>query len=506
MELMNQLTYAAGELFTLGVFWAIFLGVLCGLIAGALPGIGGAAALAILFPLTYAMTVNQGMLFMLGVYTGAEYGGAIPAILICVPGTGAAVATTLDGYPLAQKGYPRKALTIALAASVFGSFLGAFIFALCSPLLTTVGLKFGPVEMFAVGVFGVSVISSVVGKSVAKGFFAAAIGIFLSTVGPSDFAGYRFTYGLMTLADGFPLVIMFMGFFALVEALKTIVQSCGTETAKEAGAVRQKDDFLKVREFFGMYKSILRCSTIGVIIGILPGMGSGVASFLAYAEERRWSKQPDAFGTGVPEGIVASEAANNSMVAGSIVPALTLGVPGSPAAALIMGFLIMKGVTPGPMLFQDSPWLLFFLFIGLMIITGVLFIMGYAGLKPFSLIANIPLTIIGPATCLLIFTGVYSYQGQISDLSLVLLIGVVAYLFERLRIPTVPLVLAFIMGPIMEYYFNQAILIYRGDMGAFFSSPIFVVIILLSLLSAGFGLFRELRAGKKSVTESPDNS
>ena len=498
MEIMNDLAYAAAELFTFGSIWGICLGVLCGLIAGALPGIGGAAALAILFPLTYTMTVNQGVLFMLGVYTGAEYGGAIPAILICVPGTGAAVATTLDGYPLAQKGYPRKALTIALAASVFGSFFGAVTFALCSPLLTTVGLKFGPVEMFAVGVFGVSVISSVVGKSVAKGFFAAAIGIFLSTVGPSDFAGYRFTYGLMTLADGFPLVIMFMGFFALVEAFKTLIQSQGPNAAKEAGAIRREDDFLRVREFFGMYKSILRNSVIGVIVGILPGMGSGVASFLAYAEERRWSKRPEDFGTGVPEGIVASETANNSMVAGSIVPALTLGVPGSPAAALIMGFMIMKGVTPGPMLFQDAPWLLFFLFIGLMLISVVLFCMGYAGLRPFSLIANIPLSIIGPATCLLIFTGVFSYQNQISDLALVLLLGVAAYLFERLGIPTVPLVLAFIMGPIMEYYFNQAVLIHRGNTAVFFTSPIFVGIILLSLLSAAFGLYRELRAGKKA--------
>jgi len=495
-EILNNFGLAVQSLSSMSTLMTMLLGVFSGLIAGALPGIGGAASLAILFPITYNMSLSLSILFLLAVYTAAEYGGSISAILIRTPGTGAAAATVLDGYPLSQKGFTRKALTISLIAGVSGGFISTFIFMCSAPTLAWIGLQFGPSEMFALGVFGLSIVCGLVGKSVVKGFMAAAIGALLSTVGPSHFSGYRYTFDQSFLMDGIPMVVAFIGFFAVSEALKMLI-----DKTQEDRQVEQKDsikiDFLKFKELKRLYKSIVRGGLIGTFIGIIPGAGAGIASFIAYNEEKRWSKTPEAFGTGIEEGVAAPEASNNAVVGGCLVPTLALGIPGSAAAALIMGLLIMKGITPGPLLFRENIDLVYLIFVGLLVINLLLLGVGYLGLNVFSLVAKVPQRILGPIIIVIVLTGIYSYQTNPYHPAMAFVLGVVGYILEKVKVPIVPLVLAYIMGPIMEYNFIHALMISRGDLSVIVKSPICVVILALALFSAVFGYIREQRGLKR---------
>ena len=487
---------ALQSLSSISTLMIMILGVFSGLIAGALPGIGGAAALAILFPITYDMPLSLSILFLLAVYTAAEYGGSISAILIRTPGTGAAAATVLDGYPLSQKGFTRKALTISLASGVSGGFISTFIFMCSAPTLAWIGLQFGPIEMFALGVFGLSIVCGLVGKSVVKGFMAAAIGAFLSTVGPSHFSGYRYTFDQPFLMDGIPMVVAFIGFFAVSEALKMLIDKKQEDPLQAEQKDSIKTDFLTFKELKRLYKSIVRGGLIGTFIGIIPGAGAGIASFIAYNEEKRWSKTPEAFGKGIEEGVAAPEASNNAVVGGCLVPTLALGIPGSAAAALIMGLLIMKGITPGPLLFRENVDLVYLIFIGLLIINLFLLGVGYLGLNVFSLVAKVPQRVLGPIIIVIVLTGIYSYQTNPYHPAMAFILGVLGYIFEKVKIPIVPLVLAYIMGPIMEYNFIHALMISRGDLSVIVKSPICVVILALALFSAVFGYIREQRGLK----------
>lgn len=483
-------------IYSLSTWMILLLGVFCGLIAGALPGIGGAAALAIMFPITYDMSLESSILFLLAVYTSVEYGGSITAILIRTPGTGAAAATVLDGYPLAQKGFPRKALTISLIASVAGGIISTLIFMFSAPTLAWIGLQFGPIEMFAVGLFGISIVCGIVGKNVVKGFLAAAIGALLSTVGPSHFSGYRYTFDQSFLMDGFPMVVAFIGFFAVSEVFKMLIDET-QEDSKLQNKDFSKTDFFKFKDLKRLYKSIVRGSIIGTFIGIIPGAGAGVASFLAYYEEKRWSKTPELFGTGIEEGVAGPEAANNAVVGGSLVPTLALGIPGSTAAALIMGLFIMKGITPGPLLFREHIGLIYLIFFGMLIINILLLGVGYLGLNVFSQVAKVPQRVLGPIIIVVVLTGIYSYQTNPYHPVMAFVLGLAGYLLEKVKIPMVPLVLAFIMAPIMEYNFIHALMISRGDLSVIIKSPIGLAILTLSLFSAVFGYIREQRGLKQ---------
>jgi putative tricarboxylic transport membrane protein len=481
---------AIGQLFDLYTLAVLAFGVAVGIFLGILPGIGGTAALAIVFPLTYGMSAEDGILFLVAVYSAAEYGGSVPAILINTPGTGASAATVLDGYPLCQKGYPRKALMISLTSGVVGGVISTIVFILFAPLLTWVGLQFGPIEMFAVGAFGLSIICTAVGKSVVKGYLSAAIGAFIAAIGPSQFSGYRFTMDMAFLMDGIPLTVVFIGFFAVPQCIKMLTGDTKQKSAEEMAKSAQNDTF-SLREALGLWKSMLRGSILGSFIGVIPGAGAGVANFLSYNEEKRWSKDPDAFGTGVPEGIAGPEAANNAVVAGCLVPTLTLGIPGSSAAALIMGLLIMKGLNPGPMLFQEQGSLMIAIFLGLLITNLMLWVMGWGGTKIFYLVTKVPQRLLGPFIIILVLTGTYAYQGNMDHPIMTMALGLFGFFLVRWGIPILPLVLAYIMAPIMEYNLIRALMISRGDLAILYNSPIAMVILALTILSVLYGIKRE---------------
>jgi putative tricarboxylic transport membrane protein len=487
---------AFNTLLNLNTLFIMSLGVVFGIFLGILPGIGATAALAILFPLTYKMSIGDGIIFLLAVYSAAEYGGSIPAILIRTPGTGSAAATVLDGYPLCKKGYPRKTLMISLTGGVFGGVFSTIIFILFAPFLAWAGLRFGPFEMFAVGVFGLSIICGLVGKSVIKGYLSAAIGLLMATVGEAHFSGYRFTFGQEFLLDGFPLLVVFIGFFAVPQAISMLVDESSGEGEKfeiKGG----RGDVLSFKEARGLLKTNLRGAAIGTLIGIIPGTGAAIASFIAYNEEKRWSKRPKEFGTGVEEGVAAPETANNAVVAGAMVPTLTLGIPGSSAAALIMGLLIMKGIHPGPLFFSEQKSMVILIFTALLVMNLLLLLIGYGGLNIFSHVAKVPERVLGPLVMVLVLTGTYAYELEPYHPAMALGLGVFGYLMEKFGITTVPLVIAFIMGPIMEYNLFQALMISQGDISILYRSPLASFILFLALLSAAYGIFREKKAKVK---------
>jgi putative tricarboxylic transport membrane protein len=471
----------------------ILFGVIVGIIMGVLPGFGAAQALALMFPFTFGMDVATATLFMIAIYASAEYGGSIPAILIRTPGTSSSAMTVLEGYPMAQKGLAARALRLSLYSGVIGGFASSLIFIFFSTSLAWVGLKFGPGEMFAVGIFGLSIIGSFLGGSPTKGFLAAGLGLLLSTVGSSGFSGLRFTFNQPYLLDGLPLVIVIVAFFAMPEAFQLLVERRRETKAGEVTVVTGRDErqHVGVRDLIRLAPSLLRGCLVGAGNGTLPGHGATIGSVLAYNFEKRFSKHPEKFGTGVEEGIVAVEAANNATVAGALIPSLALGIPGSGAIAILLGLLVGKGVVPGPLLFAERPDYIMIVFSGLIVCNAVLFIVGLLGVRIFAPIAAIPPSILGPFVLLIILVGAYSYQSEMADVLVVLVLGAIAYFLEKLEFPMVPIVLAFVTGPIIERNLARGLAIHNGDVSFLFEEPLTLTILVLAVAMAVLGFRRE---------------
>lgn len=465
----------------------MFFGVVYGIVLGILPGFGSAQALALAFPFTYGMSTTGAVLFFVAIYSAAEYGGSIPAILIRTPGTPSSAVTVLDGYAMAQKGLPNRALQISLGCGVIGGIVSTIIFILAGAALSWIGLLFGPSQMFAVGVFGLSIIGGFLGKSAAKGFLATGIGLLLSTIGSSGFGGMRFTFNQAWLLDGIPLIVLIIGLLAVPEALHLIVDE--RKLVREridtaTGAAAAKKDRMTFGDWRRLVPTILRGSLIGTLVGVQPGAGGTVASILAYNEEKRFSKNPELFGTGLDEGVAAPETANNAVVAGALVPTLTFGIPGSGASAILLGIMTTKGVVPGPSLFSQHGSFVMAVFFGLIVCNLIMLAVGLAGAKAWGQVTRIPPRVLGPFIMLLVVVGAYSYQTEGAHVIMTLVLGVIGYYFEKVEIPVVPIVLAFIMGSIIEQNLNRALTIDAGDVTAVLSQPITVVILLLSAATA----------------------
>lgn len=496
--IFGQIQGAVGTLASPTLLMIMLAGVGIGIVLGVMPGFGSSQALALLFPLTFAMSVDQAILFFLGVYSAVEYGSSIPAILIRTPGTGASAVTVLDGYAMARQGMPRKALRISLYSGVIGGVTSTLIFIVAGTSLGYVALMFGPSELFAVGVFGLSVVASFFGRDAARGFLAAGLGLLLATVGSSGFGGLRFDFGQAYLIDGIPLVVVIIAFLAGPETFRLLVDNRRTidpEKPEKAADERARNR-ITPDEIKRLVPTWIRGSLLGTAAGAIPGAGASVGALLAYNEERRWSKRPDKFGTGIPEGIAAPEVANNAVVAGTLVPSLSLGIPGSGGAAILLGVLISKGVAPGPSLFRHEGTFIMTVFIGLLVINLCLLIVGLFGTRLFSLVAKVPLRLLGPFVLLLIVMGSYAYANYTAHVVMVLVLGAIAYLFEKINIPVVPIVLAFIMGPIIEQNLNRAMTITGGDMQAILFRPITATILVLALVTAIYSVISMVRAAK----------
>ncbi|HUF82754.1 MAG TPA: tripartite tricarboxylate transporter permease [Burkholderiales bacterium] len=501
--LWGHLHGAVGAMGSPTLLLIMLAGVAIGIILGAMPGFGSSQALALLFPLTFAMSVDQAVLFFLAVYSAVEYGSSIPAILIRTPGSGASAITVLDGYAMARKGLARKALRISLYTGCAGGIISTVIFILAGTTLGHVALMFGPGELFAVGVFGLSIVASFFGGDAARGFLAAGIGLLLATVGSSGFGGLRFTFEQGYLTDGIPLVVIIIAFLAGPEAFRLLVDHRRVVEPRESGAPPDagKDNRISPAEARALIPTVLRSSLIGTAVGIIPGAGASVAAMLAYSEEQRWSKRPREFGTGINEGIAAPECANNAVVAGTLVPSLSLGIPGSGGAAILLGVLISKGVVPGPLLFRDHGTFVMTVFVGLLVVNVMMLVVGLIGNRPFGLVARVPMRILGPFVLLLIVVGTYAYANYAGHVVMVLVLSAIAYHFEKIHIPVVPIVLAFIMGPIIEDNFSRALTISAGDLSAVLLRPITAVILVLALATAVYSVRAMFKAVQLGASE-----
>ncbi|WP_265516831.1 tripartite tricarboxylate transporter permease [Nitratireductor luteus] len=496
MEILSQIGPALGIVFDPVNLFLITLGIILGVAFGVLPGFGGSQALALLFPFSFLMSPETAVMFMLAVYCAAEYGGSIPAILIRTPGTTAAVMTILDGAPMAANGRPRRALTISIAAGVTGGIISTFAFILLSSSLAWVGLKFGPGELFAVGVFGLSIVGSFVGADPLKGFLGATIGLLLATVGDSSFGGTRFVFDQPYLYDGVPLIVMIVAMLAGPEAFRLMARLrdfTPSAAVPDASSNSASGDKLSLTDYIKLMPTMIRGGLIGTVVGAIPGPGPTMAAVLAYNEERRWSKKPQKFGTGVDEGIAAPESSNNAVVAGALVPALALGIPGSGAIAILLGVLISKGITPGPALFSEGGPLVMAVFIGLLMANVILLVVGFFGLRLFVPIARVPAGVLGPFVMALLLIGVYAYDNSFSHVVMLVALGSFAFLLDKFGVSTLPVILGFVMGPIIETNLGRALIIHRGDLWAVVSGPITATLLVISAVAVVWSYIRTVR-------------
>ena len=448
----------------------LVLGIVLGLVIGILPGLGPPIAIALALPFTFYMETVPSMVLLLGIYSAAIYGGSISAIAVGIPGTGAAIATVLDGHNMFKSGRGGEALGFSLVGSIIGGLFSAVCLALIAPLLADLAVQFGPREYLAVSVFGLIVVVRVAGKSLAKGLLAGGLGLFLTTWGLDELNGTeRYTFGTYHLYEGLPLVPFLVGLFAVSEVL------IGAERA--ARKVDFSTESLSVKlpglKALGRMKDvIMRSSIIGTIIGIIPGEGAAVGAFFAYSEAKRRAKDPEKYGTGIPEGIVAPETANNATVGGALVPTLTLGVPGSPAAAVLLGALLIQGLTPGPKLFSEEPDLMYAIFMGLFLINILMMFIGLVTIRFAAQLIRVPTSVIVPTVLLLSFVGIYSVSNSFFNVGVLLGAGILGYVVRKLGYSIAPLSIGFVLGPILENALRQSITIADGSVAEFFNTPI----------------------------------
>jgi putative tricarboxylic transport membrane protein len=475
----------------------IFAGVLIGVIVGALPGLSSPLAIALLLPFTITLEPVSAICMMAALYCAGTFGGSITAILINAPGAPPAVATAFDGYPMAKRGEAGRALGLAAFSSVTGGLLSLVVFIIATPMLAKVALSFRPQEYFALTIFALSMLASISGNSSLRNLIAGGIGVLLSTVGTHLSTGIeRFTFNFYELSEGIEFVPVLIGLFAISELL---VQSQAGDKAVERikSVVVQLPSMADIRKVFG---TVLRSSGIGTFIGILPAEGSTVAAIMGYNEAKRWSKTPELFGTGIPEGIAGPEAANNAATGGAMVPTLALGIPGSGTTALILAALITHGFRPGPYLIQETPEFVYAIF-GAMAVANVAFlVIGLAGAKVFARITLIPRTFLWPMVFGFSMIGAYSLSASFFDVWVMLIAGVLGFLMRRHGFGAAPLVMGLILGGMVEDTLSQSMILLDNEWWRLFESPIvcgFFVMTALSLSWPIVSAWRNRRTERK---------
>ncbi len=468
---------------------AIVLGLICGVFIGCLPGLSPSMAIALATPFTIGLNPITGLSFLLGVYKGGVYGGSISAILIATPGTPEAAATLLDGYPLAKEGKARIALDAALIASVCGDFIGTVLLVLFTPVVASLALKIGPIEMVPLVVLALSVIVFSLGKNKVKGFIAACIGAALTYVGLDPVEGTnRLIFDVYELSDGLSLIPFLVGLFALPEIVFSMIRSRAEHIKKHLAEKNKeleekKEEFALTNESLSLmqglkhWRVIVQSAVIGGLIGALPGLGSTAAAFTCYGLAKRTSKNPEMYGKGSIEGIMACETGNNGTCGPALIPMLTLGIPGSSTAAILYGTLLMHGIVPGPRIFIEHGPIIYAVFIGLIVSAFLLYPIGKFCIKHFSAaLYKIDSGILFGAIFFLCFTGTYAIHHSFFDVMIMLGAGVLAFMMRLFGFPVSPTLIAFILTPILEKNFRQALVLEGGNVMPLFTSPIAAVL------------------------------
>jgi len=493
---MDGISTAWTMLTTTPAIFAAIGGVAWGIIGGALPGISPSIALALLLPFTYGMDPITAIVLLGATYVGAEYGGSIPAILINTPGTNAAAATVVDGYYMHREGRGGEALGISLQSGVIGGLIGLIFLVLFTEPLASVALSFNFPAYFALGVLGLSVIVSLSNGSLIKGLIAATLGLMIATIGTDPLSGVtRFTFGEAELLTGIEYVIVMVGVFAMSELMMTANTPDWGKTDQAQTRIKLPS-FAKWRK---LWKAQGIGSGVGIFEGVMPGAGGSVAAFMSYNEAKRWSSEPEKFGKGSEEGIAAPEAANNAVACTALVPVLSFGIPGSNSAAILMGGMLIHGLTPGPMLFQNEPEFIYGLFGGLFVANISQLFLGILMMTPALWLVNRPKPYLMAAIFALVFSGIYSIHESTYDLYLVLGFGLVGYLLRVFGFPFLPMVLGLVLGYLVEANYRRSLELTAGDHRIFWETPISFWLLTLAAVFVLGSAVRDILLARKAA-------
>ena len=460
---------------------ALSAGGIMGIIVGIIPGIGPMVGMVIILPFTYSLPPNIALSVLLGIFCGGYFGGGIPAILLRTPGVPSSMITSLDGYPLTQQGEAQLALSAAIVGSFSGGIISVILLMLMAPALSKVATSFSSPEYCMIAVFGLVVVLVMNRKQIARGALLTALGLWFSTVGiDSGTLVPRFDFGSVEMQNGLNVALMCLGFFGIGQSLLLLERKVlQTETL---ALTRRALDFSKIFAVMKYKLTLIKSGVIGTMIGLVPGTGSITASFFSYYEAKRSSKNPESFGQGTPEGCLASEAGNNAVPAGAMIPLLTLGIPGDPIAALLLGIFTVNGIFPGPLLLVKEPVLIYTIYFSLILINIVAFVTLALFLRPFATIIRLPSAIIAISVMVISLLGIYAMNLNIFEMGVAISMGVVGYIFLRLEWPIVPWVLGFVLGPIIEQRLRESLSISRGDPMIFVTRPISLGMVVACLL------------------------
>lgn len=477
-----------------------FIGVFVGTLIGVLPGIGALSTISLLLPLTYHLDPTAAVVLLAGVYYGAQYGGSTASILLNLPGTPSSAVACLDGYPMSRQGRAGVALFMTTAASFIGATIGVLLMTLFTPAIADLGLKFGPYEYFAMMLLGLIAASTLASGSPVKGMAMVVLGLLLGMIGTDVQTGQqRFDFGIPELTDGLNLVALAMGVFGVSEVVNSINR---VKRAGEGNRISMRAMWPTRKDWREAALPMLRGSGIGSFFGALPGTGAGIASFMAYATEKRISRTPERFGKGAIEGLASSEAANNAAAQTAFVPTMSLGIPGDAVMALMIGALIIHGIQPGPMMISEQPAMFWGLIASFVIGNLMLVILNIPLIGVWVAILRIPYRVLYPAILVFIALGVYSVNNNSFDIMMVALAGVFGYALSVLRFEVAPLLLGFVLGPLMEEHLRRALLLARGDPMVFVQRPISLGLLVACALIVVWTTVSALRRSARRAAEA----
>ncbi|WP_175410512.1 tripartite tricarboxylate transporter permease [Streptomyces sp. TRM64462] len=496
MDALNGLIDGFGVALTPANLLYVFLGVLMGTVIGMLPGLGPISAISLMIPIAFTMDPVSAIIMLAGVYYGAIFGGSTSSILLNAPGVAGTVATSFDGYPMAKQGKAGKALAIAAIASFTGGTIGVVGLMLVAPSLSAVAVSFGPAEYFALMVLGLTAVVSLSGNNLTKGLISGTVGVMIALIGiDSQTSTQRFTFGTIELFEGVEFLIVALGVFALAEVFVMLMNG-GKGSGKEGTITTLRLNRRELKEISGPTG---RGSLLGFFIGVLPGAGATVASFLSYSFEKRLAKDGDSFGKGAPKGVAAPESANNAAAVGSFVPLLTLGVPGSGTTAVLLGALLVLGVQPGPLMMTDNPDMFWGVVASMYIGNIVLLILNLPLIPLFAKVLKTPQKLLLPLVVVFCVVGVYGQSFSVFDLWLLVGFGVIGFLMRANGFPAAPLILGLILGGLMEKSMRQALLISSGDFSTFVTKPISAALLALAALSMVAPLYGAWRRRRRQA-------
>ena len=502
--MLQHIIPATGLLFTLeNILW-INIGVFVGSVFAAIPGLSVILCVILFLPVTYSMTAIPGMMFLLGIYCAGGYGGSVSAILINTPGTPHAAATMLDGHPLSKQGRTKAALKIALYASTFGGVFSALMLLFLGPQVARVAAQLGTAEYFMVCLFGLTIIAGVSGKSMIKGIISACVGLLLSCVGTDPMTGYdRLTFGIGRLYMGLDLAVCLIGLFALVEILakaelKPDALHLDTKKMEDNGVITKE-------EYKRIVRPVLLSSLIGSLVGIIPGTGASEASWFSYNTAKNMSKHPEEFGHGSVEGIAAAESANNAVTGATLIPLLTLGIPGDGTVAIMLSALMINGLNPGLSLFTTDGDIMYAIMLGLILVNLFMLLQGRFLTRLFAKVVSIPQEILTPIIVIFCFAGAYSVNKNYFDVAVALVFAIIAWVLRKLDMPAVPILLGMVLGNMTETNFRRALLISNGNPSIFFSSIYCIIFLVLIVVAVGTIVRGKLNERKAAQTAGKEH-